>query len=68
MIFWTAGRPVDANGNNSNPQHSGGEDTYGAAKQIENSRKLEGKWKARNTSTTPRKKTRVKNKKLNANV
>ena len=62
------GRLVDANGNNSNPQHSGGEDTHGAAKQIENSRKLEGKWKARNTSTTPRKKTRVKNKKLNANV
>lgn len=35
---------VDVNGNNSNPQHSGGEDTYGAARQIENSRKVEGKW------------------------
>jgi len=38
------GKLVDVNGNNSNPQHSGGEDTYGAARQIENSRKVEGKW------------------------
>jgi serine/threonine-protein kinase/endoribonuclease IRE1 len=51
------GKLVDTNGNNSNPQHSGGEDTYGAARQIENSRKEEGKW-----SKTP-KKPRAKGKK-----
>jgi len=35
---------VDKNGNNSNPRHSGGEDTYGAARSIETMRKDEGKW------------------------
>jgi len=40
------GRLVDLNGNNSNPFHSGGEDTYGAAKSIETVRKEEGKWKS----------------------
>ena len=38
------GKLVDANGNNSNPKHSGGEDTYGAARSIEATRKEEGKW------------------------
>lgn len=38
------GKLVDANGNNSNPRHSGGEDTYGAARSIETIRKEEGKW------------------------
>ncbi|GFH44894.1 serine/threonine-protein kinase/endoribonuclease IRE1 [Chaetoceros tenuissimus] len=51
------GKLVDKNGNNSNPQHSGGEDTYGAAKQIESSRKDEGKWKK-----TPSKKVQKQKK------
>jgi len=38
------GKLVDKNGNNSNPWHSGGEDTYGAASSIEKVRKEEGKW------------------------
>mmetsp|Transcript_227 Transcript_227/g.314 ORF Transcript_227/g.314 Transcript_227/m.314 type:complete len:1374 (+) Transcript_227:123-4244(+) len=38
------GKLVDKNGNNSNPRHSGGEDTYGAARSIETMRKDEGKW------------------------
>jgi len=54
------GKLVDANGNNSNPQHSGGEDTYGAAQMIEQSRKMEGKWTEDNTNSTPKKKTRGK--------
>ncbi len=66
------GRLVDVNGNNSNPQHSGGEDTFGAAMKIEVSRKVEGKWKANtnansngSSNATPRKKNRAKNKKSN---
>jgi len=39
------GKLVDKNGDNSNPNHSGGEDTYGAARAIESERKQEGKWK-----------------------
>jgi len=54
------GRLVDANGNNSNPQHSGGEDTFGAARSIESARKVEGKW---NTGSTPKKRNQSKNKK-----
>jgi serine/threonine-protein kinase/endoribonuclease IRE1 len=38
------GRLVDKNGDNANPRHSGGEDTYGAARSIESVRKEEGKW------------------------
>jgi len=38
------GKLVDKKGNNSNPQASGGEDTYGAARSIETARKGEGKW------------------------
>lgn len=38
------GKLVDKNGNNSNPWHSGGEDTFGAASSIEKVRKDEGKW------------------------
>jgi serine/threonine-protein kinase/endoribonuclease IRE1 len=38
------GKLVDSNGNCSNPNHSGGEDTYGAARSIEAIRKDEGKW------------------------
>jgi serine/threonine-protein kinase/endoribonuclease IRE1 len=38
------GKLVDSSGNNSNPKHSGGEDTYGAARSIESIRKEEGKW------------------------
>ena len=61
------GRLVDVNGNNANPQHSGGEDTYGAARQIEDSRKVEGKWKAK-SNNTPKKKGRNKNKKVSSNT
>jgi serine/threonine-protein kinase/endoribonuclease IRE1 len=39
------GKLVDVHGNANNPFHSGGEDTYGAAKSIESARKEEGKWK-----------------------
>jgi hypothetical protein len=38
------GKLVDKNGDNNNPRHSGGEDTYGAARAIEEERKQEGKW------------------------
>jgi serine/threonine protein kinase len=38
------GKLVDKNGDNKNPCHSGGEDTYGAARSIESTRKEEGKW------------------------
>jgi serine/threonine-protein kinase/endoribonuclease IRE1 len=38
------GKLVDANGDCKNPQHSGGEDTYGAARSIETNRKQDGKW------------------------
>jgi serine/threonine protein kinase len=38
------GKLVDKNGDNKNPRHSGGEDTYGAARTIEATRKEEGKW------------------------
>lgn len=38
------GKLVDDNGDNKNPKHSGGEDTYGAARAIETERKQEGKW------------------------
>jgi serine/threonine-protein kinase/endoribonuclease IRE1 len=47
------GKLVDKNGNNSNPWHSGGEDTFGAANSIEKVRKEEGKW---NTSKVNKKK------------
>ncbi|VEU38629.1 unnamed protein product [Pseudo-nitzschia multistriata] len=55
------GKLVDKNGNNSNPWHCGGEDTYGAANSIELVRKEEGKWNAskdrkKNQGTTLRKK------------
>ena len=38
------GKLVDKEGNSSNLNHSGGEDTYGAARSIETIRKEEGKW------------------------
>ena len=41
------GKLVDKNGDNKNPNHSGGEDTYGAARAIESERKQEGKWKTK---------------------
>lgn len=44
------GKLVDEKGNNSSPWHSGGEDTYGAAKSIENMRKEEGKWNTKNNN------------------
>ena len=38
------GKLVDSDGLNFNPRASGGEDTYGAAKTIENTRKQQGEW------------------------
>jgi serine/threonine protein kinase len=38
------GRLVDKNGDNKTKGHSGGEDTYGAARLIESERKEQGKW------------------------
>jgi len=43
------GKLVNENGDNSNPKHSGGEDTYGAAQSIETERKQEGKWNVNKT-------------------
>jgi len=59
------GKLVDASGNNKNPFHSGGEDTYGAAKSVETLRKEEGKWKSRPSprkqrNSTGRKKQNIK--------
>lgn len=53
------GKLVDKDGNNSNPKHSGGEDTYGAARSIETIRKEEGKW---NTDKQTPRKTKSKGK------
>eukprot|EP00977_Amphora_coffeiformis_P014906 scaffold4244_cov167-Amphora_coffeaeformis.AAC.19 len=54
------GKLVDKNGDNKNPNHSGGEDTYGAARSIEVERRQEGKWNVNGTGkgkkNTPRKK------------
>ena len=54
------GKLVDKNGDNKNPKHSGGEDTYGAARSIELERRQEGKWNVNGTGkgkkNTPRKK------------
>ena len=54
------GKLVDKNGDNKNPKHSGGEDTYGAARSIESERRQEGKWNVNGTGkgkkNTPRKK------------
>jgi serine/threonine-protein kinase/endoribonuclease IRE1 len=38
------GTLVDEQGDNNNPFHSGGEDTYGAARSIECKRKEDGQW------------------------
>jgi serine/threonine protein kinase len=62
------GKLLDKNGNNANPCHSGGEDTYGAARSIETVRKEEGKWNTRKKQGTPKgKKTLPANKKQSAN-
>lgn len=54
------GKLVDKNGDNKNPKHSGGEDTYGAARSIEVERRQEGKWNVngagKGKKNTPRKK------------
>ena len=46
------GKLVDENGDCNNSKHSGGEDTYGAARSIENERKQEGKWSAKAANGT----------------
>ena len=45
------GKLVDENGDCNNARHSGGEDTYGAARCIENERKQEGKWSSKANGT-----------------
>jgi hypothetical protein len=50
------GKLLDKDGNNSNPWHSGGEDTYGAARSIETVRKEEGKWNTTKARGTPKEK------------
>jgi len=58
------GKLVDKSGNNSNPKHSGGEDTYGAARSIESVRKQEGKWNTDKTTASKQKqKRKASNKK-----
>ena len=52
------GKLVDKEGNNNNKNHSGGEDTYGAARQIETARQGEGKWKQ--SESTPSKSKKKK--------
>lgn len=59
------GRLVDKSGNNSNLQHSGGEDTFGAARSIETIRKEEGKW---NTENAKKGKPRAKGKQHSTKV
>jgi serine/threonine-protein kinase/endoribonuclease IRE1 len=44
------GKLVDVDGNCKNPNHSGGEDTYGAARSIETERKEEGKWNTKSSN------------------
>lgn len=51
------GKLVDKNGDNNNPNHSGGEDTYGAARAIESERKQEGKWNNSKPLSSKRKKS-----------
>lgn len=56
------GTLVDEEGNNNNPFHSGGEDTYGAARSIENVRKEEGKWSTNKAKTSLKAKGKPKKK------
>lgn len=56
------GKLVDKNGDNNNPNHSGGEDTYGAARSIEHERKQEGKWSTDKTTPAKGKKPMKKKK------
>lgn len=57
------GKLVDKNGDNNNPNHSGGEDTYGAARAIESERKHEGKWNSSKPTGTKGKSTQPMTKK-----
>lgn len=59
------GKLVCEEGNCSNPQASGGEDTYGAARSIEQMREKEGKWNANNL--TPNKTGRYRGKQNGGN-
>ena len=58
---------VDKKGDNSNPFHSGGEDTYGAARSIEVVRKEEGKWNTDKNTKGNRKNKSSKTKTPNGN-
>jgi serine/threonine-protein kinase/endoribonuclease IRE1 len=60
------GTLVDADGNCKNPKHSGGEDTYGAARSIESERKEEGKWNIKTANNLGKKKNAGRSKKQNA--
>jgi serine/threonine-protein kinase/endoribonuclease IRE1 len=55
------GALVDDQGDNNNPFHSGGEDTYGAARSIECKRKEDGQWVSdKNKPQKPGQKTKGK--------
>jgi serine/threonine protein kinase len=56
------GTLVDDEGNNNNPCHSGGEDTYGAARSIENVRREEGKWNTNKGKSPQKPKGKTKRK------
>lgn len=62
------GTLVDESGNNNNPFHSGGEDTYGTARSIESMRKEDGQWitdKARTPKAGVKSKRKPKEKAKN---
>lgn len=56
------GKLVDSDGLNFNPRASGGEDTYGAAKTIENTRKQQGEWGKNKKGTKPSPSKKFKSK------
>jgi serine/threonine-protein kinase/endoribonuclease IRE1 len=56
------GKLVDDDGNCNNPKHSGGEDTYGAARSIECERRDEGKWSVNKSHLSKKKSTPKKQK------
>lgn len=62
------GKLVDANGDNNNPNHSGGEDSYGAARSIEHERKQEGKWNSEKPNHAKGKKSQSTKKKQPAEI
>jgi hypothetical protein len=54
------GTLVNKHGLSANPKASGGEDTYGAARTIENTRKEQGQWTVDSTQKKPQAKGKPK--------